>query len=67
MISNAAYLHEIKLTDDISLYYKKRKEVYFVELHDFANLCCYKNILNEDEFNFILRNPDKVFNYFELT
>jgi hypothetical protein len=59
-------MNEIKINNQFTLYYKKLKNQYLIELHDFDNLCFYKEYVNTNDFIKAQINPDMFFNYFEL-
>lgn len=63
---------EIKINESMSLYYRDLKNggsmesEYLIELHDFENLCMYREVVDKCEIDKIIENKACIFNYFEL-
>lgn len=66
-------MKELKINNQFTLYYKNLhnggtlEPEYLIELHDFNNLCFYREVVDESEVKKIKANPSSVFNYYELT
>lgn len=66
-------MKELKINDQFTLYYKNLhnggtlEPEFLIELHDFDNLCFYREVVDKSEVDKILVEPSKVFNYYDLT
>lgn len=52
--------------DNIELFYQQLGNNYNIELHDYDNLCFYKDIIPCEEFIKLINGEIDLFNYIEL-